>query len=906
MPVIRFLGLQRFMRIDRDAAGIEPAVRDELDFHFDMTVSGLVASGMSPDDARREAQRRFGDLERTRERLAAIDRSRLGHERRAAWWNAFAQDFRYAVRGLRLKPGFTLAVVATLGLGIGANTAMFGIVDRLLFRPPELMRDPATAHQVYVYETFKGDESVNGVGSFVRFADLSKWTTSFSSTAAYTESDIAVGVGDAARVRQIGIVSASFFSFFDAPPAIGRYFTEDEDRPPGGAAVAVLSYGMWQAQFAGRPDVVGSRLQIGPTVYTVIGVGAPHFVGLWADKPPAAYIPITSYAAGSFGARDRSWWTNYARFWMSMIVRRKPGVSIATANADLSQAFAKSYEVQRLNNNGMTTGTRPRAIAGSILEARGPEPSPVTKVATWIGGVSMIVLLIACANVANLLLARALRRRREIALRLALGVSRARLLSQLFTESVLLAVLGGAAGLVIAHWGSVVLRAGLLEKSEAAAGFRDARTVLFAAVAAIAVGLITGLAPAIQAQRAELTSDLKAGSREGAYGRSRLRVALLVFQAALSVVLLVGAGLFVRSLRNVHSVRLGYDVDPVLLVNIAMRGVQLDSAQSVELRERLMQTAKTIPGVETATLEYTLPFWSMTSKTPFVRGIDSVRRLGQFDMNSISGEYFATMGTRILRGRGISDHDTQRAPGAVVVSESMGKALWPGRDAIGQCMKLGADTMPCMYVVGIAEDIKDQSFTPARVFNYYLSAAQFNPRGGGLLLRVRGRGDRYVEVVRRRLQREMPGVAYITVLPFSDIIGSRTRSWHLGATMFVAFGVLALVLAAVGLYSVIAYNVVQRTHELGVRVALGAQAGDVVRLVVREGLGVIALGVVLGGGAALLAGRWVKPMLFEISPNDPGVFAVVAVTLVVVAIGASWLPASRASRVDPNVALRSD
>jgi len=819
------------------------------------------------------------------------------------------QDLKYAIRGLRTKPGFTIAVVATLGLGIGANAAMFGIVDRLLFRAPDLMKDPETAHRVYLHQTSRGQERASGGGQFARYLDLAKHTTTFSQIAGHTQRDMAVGVGDAAREMSIGVVSASFFGFFDAPPALGRYFTPAEDQPPSGSPVVVLSHAMWQTQYGGARDALGKTMQIGPTIYTIIGVSAPGFVGLWADKPPAAFIPITSYAAATgFKPRTGTWWTTYSWGWMSTIVRRKPGVSIAAANADLTQAFLKSYETQRIEQPGTTPPaiSRPRASVGSILQARGPNASPVAKVATWLGGVSVIVLLIACANVANLLLARALRRRREIALRLALGVSRGRLLSQLLTESIVLAVLGGTAGILIAHWGGAALRAGLLEKSEAAAGFRDPRTLLFTALAALAVGLITGLAPVFQARKASLTNDLRSGSREGTFHRSRLRTGLLLLQGALSVVLLVGAGLFVRSLRNVQAVDLGYDVDPVLLVNLNMRGVTIDSAKSIELRQRLLEVAKSIPGVENASRQTAVPFWSMWNMTLFVAGIDSVHRLGQFDLNSVSPEHFETIGTRIVRGRGITNEDGPNAPLAAVVSENMGKVLWPGKDPIGQCMKINADTMPCTFVVGIAENIKEQSLAADSGYYYYLSAMQRSPQQGGLFVRVRGDGEKMKEAVRRRLQQEMPGASYITITPFAEVIGSQMRSWHLGATMFAAFGGLALILAAIGLYSVIAYNVAQRTHELGVRVALGAQSRDVIRLVVTDGLRIAAAGVVIGAALAYWASKWVAPLLFSVSPRDPGVFALVATTLIGVAIAASWIPARRASRVDPNVALRSD
>ena len=824
-------------------------------------------------------------------------------------FESLKQDITYALRGLRSKPGFTIAVVATLGLGIGANAAMFGIVDQLLFRPPALMKDPATAHRVYYFSTFRGKERASSGGQYARYLDLRRYTTRFDRLAGYTARDLAVGVGEQAREMRIGSVSASFFGFFDAPPALGRYYGEAEDQPPAGSPVVVLSYPLWQSQYGGRKDVLGEKVQIGPTVYTIIGVTPKGFVGLWSDKPPAAYIPITSFAAGTgFKPRAGSWWETYSWGWMSTIARRKPGVTIQQANADLSQAFVKSYQNQLVEQTKSQpiNITRPRGEVGSILADRGPNASSVSKVATWVGGVSVLVLLIACANVANLLLARALRRRREIALRLALGVSRGRLISQLLTESVILAVLGGVAGILIATWGGVALRTFLLDKSEAAGGLRDPRTVMFTAAAALGVGLLTGLAPIFQARRANLTADLKSGSREGTYNRSRTRTVLLVLQGALSVILLVGAGLFVRSLQNVESVRLGYDVDPVLLVNLNMRGVKLDSAQTVELRGRLLRTAKTIPGVENASLQAAVPFWSMWSNSLYVEGIDSVSKLGQFDLNAISSEYFATIGTRILRGRGISDQDTPSAPRAVVVSENMGKVLWPGKDPIGQCLRVSADTMPCSYVVGIAENIKEQGLASDSGYYYYLSAAQFNPTNGGLFVRARGNGANVKEAVRRRLQKEMPAASYVTITEFNEIIGAQTRSWHLGATMFVAFGLLALVLEAIGLYSVISYNVQQRMHELGVRVALGAQVRDVIELVVKDGLKLAVVGVAIGGGVAFWAGKYVKDLLFKVSPKDPAIFVAVTLTLVAVAVVASWIPARRASRVDPNVALRAD
>jgi putative ABC transport system permease protein len=820
------------------------------------------------------------------------------------------QDLRYAIRGLRAKPGFTTAVVLTIALGIGANAAMFGIVDRMLFRPPPFMMDPGTAHRVYIRQAYRGKESAQSVGVYARFTDLATGTKSFSNAAGFSANDMAVGVGDAAREMRVGSVSAGFFGFFDAPPVVGRYFTVEEDQPPAGTPVTVLAYPTWQTQYGGRADAVGSKVQIGSVVYTVVGVAPAGFVGLWSDQAPAYFIPIAS-RGGAMAANVKTklvWWKTYQWGWMSMIVRRKPGVSIEAANADLTLAAQRSYDTQLLENPRGTPAAlvRTHAMVGSILVARGPNVSSFTKVATWVGGVALVVLLIACANVANLLLARAIRRRREIAVRLALGVSRWRLLSQLLTESVVLALMGGAAAIIVAQWGGAALRAGLMPQSALPSAVRDARTMIFTLAAALMVGILTGLAPVLQARRANLTSDLKAGAREGTFHRSRARVALLLLQGALSVVLLVGAGLFVQSLRKVQATRLGYDVAPIAFVDVNMRGVQIDSAHTVDLRARLLARARTIPVVERASLQATIPFWGMWSTGLYVEGIDTVGRLGQFDLNAVSPEYFAALGTRILKGRGITDADVATAPRAMVVSEAMAKTLWPGVDAIGKCIRVKADTMPCTYVVGIAENIKERALSEDPGLYYYLPAAQFSPQSGGIVVRTRGNATDNVDAIRRELQHEMPGASYVTVTPFSTIFGGETKSWKLGATMFVAFGVLALVIAAIGLYSVIAYNVAQRTHEMGVRVALGAQARDVTRLVIREGFRLGATGVALGVGIALMAGKWVKPLLFEQSPRDPLVFGIVTVMLLAVTVLASWIPARRAARVEPSIALRSE
>ena len=625
---------------------------------------------------------------------------------------------------------------------------------------------------------------------------------------------------------------------------------------------------------------------------------------------PVAFIPITTYAFTRVSPRDpKAYYTNYNWGWMEMVVRRRPGITVEAATAQLSGAFVRSYEAERSLTPRIASVdvARPRAIAASVSSDRGPLTSRVAQVAVWVSGVALIVLLIACANVANLLLARGLQRRREIALRLALGVSRGRLLAQLLTESLVLAALGGAAGLVVAQWTGALLRSLFFAKNAQPLDVAtDARTLVFAGATALVAGLLTGLAPALYAGRADLANTLRAGARAGTRTRSRARTTLLVAQGALSVILLVGAGLFVRSLHNVKALRLGYDVDPVLFISPFMRGAKLGNEESAALMRRLQETAAGLPEVAVASRGLTVPFWDTEVQPLFVTGIDSTARLGTFTLQAVSPEYFSAVGTRILRGRGIMATDRKDAPLVAVVTEAMAQTLWPGTEALGQCMRAGADSLPCTTIVGIAENIRQSSLTDAAELHYFLSIEQFTPQGAILFLRTRGDAAHVVESIRRQLQPFMPGDAYVTVTPMRDVVSPRIASWEVGSTMFLAFGGLALLLAAVGLYSVMAYEVAQRQQELGVRIALGAGRGEVLRLVVGDGLRFALAGLACGTAVALFAGRWIRPMLFHESPGDPAVFAVVTGTLLAVAALASVIPALRAARVDPNVALRAD
>ena len=888
--------------------------RDELDReltaelrdHLELLTRDFEHSGMSAADARAAARRQVGNLTGLRE------------QSRDYWGfpvlDAILLDVRYALRGLRRSPGFTATVILTLGLGIGANAAMFGVIDQLMFRPYAYMREPDDVNRVYLQTTDRGRVSTNTTFPYLRYLDLRSATSTIERFAAVSEWRFAVGSGDASRVRKVAGVSASFFDFFDAPAVRGRYWVASEDSIPMGQLVAVISHALWTSEF-GAGDVIGRGLKVGMLDYTIIGVAPPRFVGTVAGNPPDVFVPVTTIPA-NLGAWSReSYLTNYNWDWIEVLVRRKPAVSAVQASAELTGAYVRSRNAARALNPRVRPDSiaHPLAVAGPVKSAAGPDSGLESRVLLWVTGVAAIVLLIACANVANLMFARVIRRRREIAVRLALGVHRGRLVAQFVIEGLMLAVFGGAFGLVVAQWGGAAIRTLLLPQGSPFALATDWRTLGVALACATAAALLTAVGPAVVATRSDLSTTLKAGAREGTYHRSRTRGALLVLQAALSVLLLVGAGLFVRSLESARSVPLGYDVRPVLEVIADFRGFPMDSATSAATRRRLLAASQALPGVQYAARANSHLFGTNTADLR-VDGIDSVEALGRFNMQIASPDYFRVMQIRVLRGRAFNETDRGGAPPVAVVSEAMARVLWPNRDALGQCLHVGlggrprAVDAPCTTVIGIAENTAQQNIGDDLRFMYYLPVEQRAPEQlATILLRMRNPDARSeVERVRRELTRAMPGDGFVVVRPLQEVVDDQSRSWRLGATMFVAFGGIALVVALVGLYGAISYNVAQRMHELGVRVALGARTADVARLVIAQGLRFAVAGVAIGLAGAWLSARWVQPLLFRQSATDPATYGAVAVAMILAALAASAIPAIRAARADPNVALRSE
>jgi len=878
-------------------SSLQDEIGDEVDFHREMIERDLLGRGYSPEEARYEARRRMGNDTMMRENA------------RAVWLaprlEAVLQDLRFSIRSMRRAPALTAGIMITFALGIGVYSSAFSLIDRLMFRPPPFMPDAGAVHRARFYRSVNNQGERETGGQYIRHLDIESAATRFAVIAGAANQPLALGEGMGIRRVNVAVVTPSFFRLFKAPPARGRYFVESENTPPAGTPVVVLSHALWTSEYGGSDSTIGQRLAVGGIDHTIIGVAPEGFVGIWPDRPPAAFIPIASYGAMRSPGR---FYTSYGNLiGVQTLVRRKPGVSVEAANADLSLAFDRSWRAeieQRIGSGGsVPANVKQRAIAAPLLAERGPVKSATGTTAIWLAGVSVIVLIIACANVANLLLARAWDRRREMAVRIALGVGRARLVSQLLTESLVLAAGGGIVGLLVGQLVNSLVRSSLLPGAAPASVLADPRTIGVAAAATLSVCVLACMVPLLQARRVDPAEDLKSG-RTQTQRRSVARSSLLVVQVTLSVALMIGAGLFVRSWDNARSVRLGFEPDSVLNVSLFF-GVPLDSAATTALRLRLVSRASAMPEVSRAALRESVPFGGMSSYPLRVAGIDSVSSLGRFDMNAVGAGYFATVGTRIVRGRGIEASDVDGAPWVAVVSQAMAKRIWPGRDALGACLEV-TEVPGCRRVVGIADDIRTLGLSGVTEHFYYLPSAQFNPQDGGLFVRTRGPARRHLESVRRALQAEMPAGSYVTVGGLSDGVLRSRRAWDAGARIFTALGALSAILTAVGLYSLLANDVARRRRELGIRIALGAEAPRVAARVAMQGLTLTAVGTVLGLAIAWMSARWVGPLLFQESPRDAVVYSVVAAVVIVVALAASFIPALRAAGADPRVALQAE
>jgi predicted permease len=807
------------------------------------------------------------------------------------------QNTGYALRGFARTPGFTIAVILTLGLGLGVNAAMFTFLDKVFVQPPAGVAKPAEVRRLYA-SIVRPDEPSGRLAIpsllYPQIREIARNDPAVQIGVFTADHDsIAISVGAADIPVRQAFANAGYFRTLGVEPARGRLFDAGEDRVETPASVAMISHSLWQRAFNGDPRAIGSAVRIKDRVITIIGVTPEGFSGTDLDRAEL-WLPIGNYNTGPPGTVP--WYDSYNSAF-DVIAR----FTTPAAEARFLDAASRTVRPLKIASWGASTA---EIRTGPLLSALGPAAKgKEVSISLRLGGVALIVLLIAVANVSNLLLVRATRREREIAIRRALGVSRGRLFEQLFTESLLLALMGGAAALALSLWAGAAIRRLLVPDVNWSGGAFDLRTAAFAIGVAIVAGLVMGLVPAIHTWRPDVISTLKSGGRSAGARRSPLRTALLVAQAALAVVLLVGAGLFVSSLRNVLNIDIGYDIDHTLVARASSdkRGLpQLMDAAMPAILERLSH----IDGVESVAAVSNGPLEGYSMVSVFLPGRDSLPKIAgnaNVDFIAVSPGYFRTVGQRVLAGRDFSPAD---AP-SIVVGDQMAKAYWPGQSAVGQCMSLGERGSACVPVIGVVSDVHQGEVVNEKPSaRYYVNSGA--PRPSVVLRAPPEKHAAIARLVTAEIRRLVPQAEVVRVRSISARLEPELRPWRLGATLFTAMGVLALVVAAIGVYSVIAYAVSQRTNEMGIRVALGAQVMDIARLVAGEGLRVVGAGIVVGLALSVALGRLVASLLFGISASDPVVLGGAAFVLAAIGLVASVIPGLRAARVNPASALRAD
>ena len=903
---------RRYLRFWK--ADVDGDVDDELRFHFESRMAELCSHGLSRDAAARQALEEFGDERATRERLLAIGRRREARRARMEWWDAARSDIRYAVRGLRSNAILTVSIVITLAIGIGATTAMYGVMHRLMIAPPPHVASPETVHKLY-FRSAPGTAEVGDTAvtfyrlSYPFYEQLRGQLRTLSSVAAYIESwPLIVGTGRSARTARATMVSAGFWTTLGVAPVVGRFIADEEAHPATGARVAVLGHAFWRKQFGGEPGVIGQTLAVKGIPYRIIGVAPRGFRGVDLGETDL-WLPLLAEGDGGPGAI--TWHTRPTSYRLSYVARRRPGATRPQVEADLSAQLDAHWDgVLRAMANprpGMFSPTR--VLLGDVTGALDGTMTrvPEATVSVWLVGVAGLLLAIACANVTGLLLLRALRRRREIAVRLALGMSRRRLAGLLFVESALVVVLGAAASMVVVIWGGAwVERVMLTNIASESPGF-DWRMFSVAGACTMTAMLVAGIIPLLQV-RGEITSGLREGSQYGSARRSWTHRGLLIVQTTLSVILLVGAGLFLRSLHRIRSLDLGLDTRNVLAVSVDFTPSDTPARDASRFFESALARVRALPGVQAASIAGQAPLHAASAGAFWLPGSDApvTRPGGAVPMtNTVGDGFFESTGMRILRGRALTASD-RTGPPVIVVNEALASLAWPGRSAVGECVYTSLAKKQCTTVVGVVanartfrleEELRPWFYAPLGLYgtdNRQVLLARVTP----------GNAERMIGTIRRTVQGVGADPPYIDVSVLGDILDPQMRPWRMGATLFTAFGLLAALLAALGLYSAVAYSVTQRTREIGIRLAIGARVASVVKLVVADGLRIATVGVVLGVIAALVGGRWIAELLFETSPRDPLVLASVAGGLILLALLASLVPARRAARVNPSVALR--
>ncbi len=867
----------------------EAELDEEIQGHLAMATREREARGESPREAAYAARREFGNATLVKE----VTRGSWG----ALWLDRLGQDLRLALRSLRRTPTFTLTVVLMLGLGMGAAAAMYGILDRLLLRAPDQVRDPGGLFSPYItHPSHFGSDVTRGRMQWREFRLLADGIG--PATAAYTEpSGMTTSYGPEQVRPQTVETSVGYFRVLGVQPLLGRFFLP-EDSTPTAPPVAVIGYGFWQRQLGGSPNVLGKTLSQVRVTYTIVGVAPRGFSGP-APERVDVWLPAEKAAATAFGS---GWRDN--NFSWQMIARAAPGRTAAQAVAEGLLSLRNAPEDRSVG------GKYTAVTARSIVPGRAAAGSGTSISLSYVvAGAAVLLALIAIANVAGLLLLRALRRRRETAMRLVLGMSRGRLLWSIALESAALALLAGGVATLMAAGGGELLR-GLLLRADWAVPVVDLRVALVTIGVSLALGLLAGLVPGWLAGRPETIAALKAGARTEGLGRVRGRGVLLVAQGALSVVLLAGMALYVRSFERARAFDFGPDVDHVIIADLQEWNPDQQKPVLPAVYEQVEDRVAALRGVTAVSAASSAPLWGEGFVALRAQDVDSLPRArGPFGGPSIveaTRSYFAATGLELQRGRLFAD-EGPGGPREAVISEEMARALWPGANPLGKCLYLGRGATDCTPVVGVVRDVRWELRDGTPSLTYYIPLARAVSTIGGASLIVRCEAPRALLPMIRAIVASVAGVrSPSAVRTLRDVVDPQFRTLRQGLTLFAMFAGLAVLVAMLGVYSVVAFSVTQRGHEFGIRVALGARAPNLVRLVLGQTLGYAAAGLLLGLVLALLGGRYVAPLLYQTSPRDPLALCVAALALVLAAIVASIIPARAAARADPRQALQAE
>ncbi|MFL6255010.1 MAG: ABC transporter permease [Pyrinomonadaceae bacterium] len=804
------------------------------------------------------------------------------------------RDLGFAARMLWKNPGFTAVAVLAVALGVGANTTIFSVVNALLLRP---FAFETTQRVVMVWE--RGVNETNNRNSVApaNYFDWRDQTKVFEELAAYNQQHFSINEGDQPERVPGASVTPSLFRVLAVRAERGRTFTEEEGKP-GADQVVLIKHSLWRERFGSDPDIVGRSVRIDNRPRTIVGVMPDEF-----DFPLNA---CEVWAPLAFDAEDTQ---NRGNHYLQVVGLMRPGVTVSQANAEVRAVAERARTLYPDSNGGRT------AFAESLVDSftRGPKPYLIV----LLGAVGF-VLLIACANVANLLLVRASSRQRELAVRTALGASRWRLIRQLLTESLLLALIGGAAGLLFSVWGIEFIAKGMPPTfTKYIPGWRhmgiDTTVLLFTLGASVLTGIVFGIVPALQATRTNLNESLKEGGQKGAAGglrRNRMRSLLVVFEVAMSLVLLVGAGLMVRSFYEMLSADLGLRPEGMLITTMSLpRTAYPENAQRANFYEQLVARTRALPGVTSAAAINFVPMdrSGNTSSTFRVDGRPAPppEQRPYANYLVVTPGYFETAGTPVLRGRGFTEGDDERAPLVCVVNEALARRYFPGEDAVGQRLVISEKDGP-WEIVGVAADVKNEDMDEEAELSFYRPLRQDPWYTMALVVRA-GEGATAAGLapsVRGEVKSLDAGLPVYNVRTMHDVVDEAISPKRLTMSLLAFFALGALLLAAVGLYAVMSYAVAQRRHEIGIRLALGAQAKDILRLVLTQGVVLTLVGLGLGLAGALAVTRVMASILYGVSATDPLVFGGVALVLAIAAFLACYLPARRATKVDPMIALR--